>query len=96
MAEKITLALFAAIIAVWLREMLAWVWRESHRKKLVHLCAQHLEQIEHTITFFHHYKVNMRTIQTRLKSNDKASLTETSYRNLMGYLRDAIAELHGL
>lgn len=54
--------------------------------------------IERTITFFHHYKVNMRTIQSRLKksSDGQAWLTETTYRGLMDYLRDAIAELDRL
>lgn len=146
MGEKITLVVFAALLAIILREGIAWLWRKSRRKKLVHLCTRHLEQIqpdlsghvrtqdgkavfsdteyseivvgdflydliinnidvfekgtaiERTITFFHHYKVNMRTIQSRLKASPdgRASLTETTYRGLMDYLRDAIAELHGL
>ena len=50
--------------------------------------------IEKTVTFFHHYKINMSTVKSRLEasSDNQTFLTEGTYNNLIGYLKDAIEE----
>jgi hypothetical protein len=50
--------------------------------------------IKKTTTFFHHYKINMSTIKSRLdKEGGQASLTKETYNNLREYLNESISEL---
>jgi hypothetical protein len=57
-----------------------------------------LASINNTVTFFHHYKVNMSTVRSRLDSGkgDFANLTKGTFDNLLNYLEQAIDELQGL
>jgi len=60
----------------------------------IHLFSD-AKEIEKTVEFFHHYKINMSTIRARLDSQnlDVASLVEGTYTNLRVRLNDAIHEL---
>jgi hypothetical protein len=53
------------------------------------------EDIQKTTTFFHHYKINMSTVKSRLEAAQGgfASLTELTYNNLKDYLNQSIDEL---
>lgn len=56
-------------------------------------------RIEKTIRFFHHYKVDMATLASRLPKPGefgKASLTQDTHEALIGYLNDSILELQAL
>jgi len=57
-----------------------------------------VESIEDTITFFHHYKVNMATVRARLDSsnNQTAQLSEATYNKLVERLDIAINELEAI
>ncbi len=57
-----------------------------------------IRSLRKTITFFHHYKVNMSTVRSRLDAsqNQSAHLTEGTYNNLLNYLKDAIDELNSI
>ena len=57
-----------------------------------------VNSIEKTITFFHHYKINMSTVKARLDAseNNTAYLTERTYNNLLGYLQEAIDEVNSI
>ena len=57
-----------------------------------------VSSIQKTITFFHHYKINMSTVRSRLdiSDNNMAQLTEGTYNNLLNYLQDAIDELNSI
>ena len=57
-----------------------------------------VSSIQKTITFFHHYKINMSTVRSRLdiSANNMAQLTEGTYNNLLNYLQDSIDELNSI
>jgi len=57
-----------------------------------------IHSVRKTITFFHHYKVNMSTVRSRLDAsqNQNAQLTEGTYNNLLKYLKEAIDELNSI
>ena len=57
-----------------------------------------INSIKKTINFFHHYKINMSHIRTRLDESSlkKVPLTEGTFNNLLQYLEESIAELKNL
>ena len=57
-----------------------------------------INSIKKTINFFHHYKINMSHIRTRLDESSRkmAPLTEGTFNNLVQYLEESIAELKNL
>ena len=61
-------------------------------------CFKGVNSIERTITFFHHYMVNMGAVRARLERTDETSteLTEGTYINLAEKLNEAIQELDEL
>ncbi|CAA0090995.1 Uncharacterised protein [Zhongshania aliphaticivorans] len=63
----------------------------------IHLFSD-AQQIEKTVTFFHHYKINMRTIRARLDQTnlDIATIEEGTFLNLRKRLQDAIGELEDI
>lgn len=62
----------------------------------IHFFASALE-LEKTITFFHHYKINMATVRDRLDaSRSKGYLKQDSYDALLVYLDGSVAELKEL
>jgi len=54
-----------------------------------------INSLKYTIEFFHHYKVNMSTVSSRLaeSNNNIAYLREGTYNNLLIRLQKAIDEL---
>ncbi len=57
-----------------------------------------IDSVRKTIKFFHHYKINMSTVRSRLDTSNtgSAKLTEGTYNNLLNYLKDAIDELNSI
>ena len=57
-----------------------------------------IKSIKNTTKFFHHYKVNMSTVKTRMLASGErsANLTEATFNNLKGYLQEAIKELSAI
>ncbi len=57
-----------------------------------------IRSLQKTIKFFHHYKVNMSTVRSRLDVSQTPSVhvTEGTYNNLLNYLKDAIGELNSI
>lgn len=57
-----------------------------------------INSIKKTINFFHHYKINMSHIRTRLDESSRkmAPLTKGTFNNLVQYLEESIAELKNL
>lgn len=57
-------------------------------------CFSGVSQLRKTVLFFHHYKIQMSNLKTRLDHSDgtPAALTEQTYKNLLFYLEGAIDE----
>ena len=61
-------------------------------------CFPAMDSFKRTLSFFHHYKVNMTTVRSRLDDgkSSTAQLTEATYKDLLEYLNGAIEELNSI